>query len=112
MIGSHIDTVKNGGIYDGNLGVLAGLEVIHTFNDANIQTKRPIQVAIFTNDKAEKEVIAVAQEVAKRENVQLEYKFLARFDPIYFDDGMINRVEKKCPKKRSLNFTHAKWGWS
>ncbi len=36
MIGSHIDTVRTGGIYDGCLGVIAGLEVIETLNDAEI----------------------------------------------------------------------------
>src|SRR5687767_2217552 len=34
MTGSHIDTVATGGRYDGNLGVLAGLEVIDTLRDA------------------------------------------------------------------------------
>src|SRR5690606_15727463 len=32
MTGSHIDTVRTGGRYDGNLGVLAGLEVVATLN--------------------------------------------------------------------------------
>jgi len=39
MTGSHIDTVASGGRYDGNLGVLAGLEVIATLNDADDYTK-------------------------------------------------------------------------
>jgi len=51
MTGSHIDTVRSGGLYDGNLGVLAGLEVVKTLNDAGIQTERPIQVAVFTNEE-------------------------------------------------------------
>ena len=51
MIGSHIDTVATGGIYDGCLGVLAGLEVIETLNDADITTKRPLAVAFFTNEE-------------------------------------------------------------
>ena len=34
LIGSHLDTVRTGGYYDGNLGVLAGLEVITCLNDA------------------------------------------------------------------------------
>lgn len=51
MTGSHIDTVRTGGKYDGNLGVLAGLEVIATLNDANIQTKHPIAVAFFSNEE-------------------------------------------------------------
>lgn len=51
MIGSHIDTVRSGGIYDGCLGVLAGLEVIATLNDAGIETRRPLAVAFFTNEE-------------------------------------------------------------
>ena len=51
MTGSHIDTVRTGGRYDGNLGVLAGLEVIRTLNDANITTRRPLAVAFFTNEE-------------------------------------------------------------
>jgi len=51
MIGSHIDTVATGGIYDGCLGVLAGLEVIETLNDASTTTKRPLAVAFFTNEE-------------------------------------------------------------
>ena len=51
MTGSHIDTVATGGIYDGNLGVLAGLEVIETLEGAGIVTDRPLAVAFFTNEE-------------------------------------------------------------
>lgn len=51
MMGSHIDTVRTGGRYDGNLGVLAGLEVIECLNDTNTQTKHPVAVAFFTNEE-------------------------------------------------------------
>ncbi len=51
MTGSHIDTVRTGGIYDGNLGVLAGLEVIRTLKEAGIKTRHPIGVAFFTNEE-------------------------------------------------------------
>ena len=51
MIGSHIDTVATGGIYDGCLGVLAGLEVLETLNDAEITTKRPVAVTFFTDEE-------------------------------------------------------------
>ncbi|MEO8302969.1 MAG: Zn-dependent hydrolase [Betaproteobacteria bacterium] len=51
MTGSHIDTVRTGGRYDGNLGVLAGLEVVETLNAAGIATRRPLVVAIFTNEE-------------------------------------------------------------
>ena len=51
MTGSHIDTVRTGGLYDGNYGVLAGLEVIETCKDLGITPPRPISVAFFTNEE-------------------------------------------------------------
>jgi beta-ureidopropionase / N-carbamoyl-L-amino-acid hydrolase len=51
MAGSHIDTVRTGGRFDGNLGVLAGLEVLQTLNEARIVTRRPLAVAFFTNEE-------------------------------------------------------------
>ena len=51
MTGSHIDTVRTGGRYDGNLGVLGGLEVVQTLNDAGTTTQRPIVVAVFTDEE-------------------------------------------------------------
>lgn len=51
MMGSHIDTVTTAGIFDGNLGVLAGLEVIETLLDAGLTPKRPLSVAFFTNEE-------------------------------------------------------------
>lgn len=51
MMGSHIDTVGNGGHLDGCLGVLAGLEVIETYIDHNITPNHDICVAIFTNEE-------------------------------------------------------------
>ena len=51
MTGSHIDTVRTGGAYDGNYGVLAGLEVVATLNDAKLSTERSIVVGIFTNEE-------------------------------------------------------------
>tara|TARA_R110001583_G_scaffold8952_5_gene42271 strand:+ start:177 stop:1436 length:1260 start_codon:yes stop_codon:yes gene_type:complete len=51
MMGSHIDTVSTGGLYDGNLGVLAGLEVIETLIDFNITPNCPVSVGFFTNEE-------------------------------------------------------------
>ena len=51
MTGSHIDTVRTGGRYDGNLGVLGGLEVLRTLDDAGLTTRRPLVVAVFTNEE-------------------------------------------------------------
>lgn len=51
MTGSHIDTVRTGGRYDGNLGVIGGLEVVQTLNEAGLSTERPIVVAFFTDEE-------------------------------------------------------------
>lgn len=51
MMGSHIDTVATGGLYDGNYGVMAGLEVIATLQESGIRPLRPIAVTFFTNEE-------------------------------------------------------------
>lgn len=51
VLGSHIDTVIDAGIYDGCYGVLGGLEVVQTLREAGFQPARPIAVAAFTNEE-------------------------------------------------------------
>ncbi|QNB09593.1 Zn-dependent hydrolase [Herbaspirillum frisingense] len=51
MTGSHIDTQPTGGKFDGNYGVLSGIEVIRTLNQHGIQTEAPIEVAVWTNEE-------------------------------------------------------------
>ncbi|TGQ49850.1 Zn-dependent hydrolase [Mesorhizobium sp. M1C.F.Ca.ET.193.01.1.1] len=51
MLGSHIDTVIDAGIYDGCYGVLAGLEAIESLKEAGFAPARPIVVAAFTNEE-------------------------------------------------------------
>src|SRR5206468_4834928 len=51
MLGSLVDSVPTGGRYDGQLGVLCGLEVIRTLNDEKLSTRHPVTLAIFTNEE-------------------------------------------------------------
>ncbi|MDO5090912.1 MAG: Zn-dependent hydrolase [Cardiobacteriaceae bacterium] len=51
MIGSHIDTVRQAGMFDGCYGVLAGLAVIRALRAANIRPARPVIIAAFTNEE-------------------------------------------------------------
>src|SRR5205085_2957506 len=51
MTASHIDTQPSGGKFDGNFGVLAGLEVLRTLNDYSVRTDKPVGVAIWTNEE-------------------------------------------------------------
>ena len=51
VIGSHLDSVKKGGRFDGVLGVIAGLEVARTLVDHGIKPQIPLVVANFTNEE-------------------------------------------------------------
>ena len=51
MIGSHLDTQPEGGRFDGVYGVLAGLEVIRSLDDHGIQTRKPLEIAVWTNEE-------------------------------------------------------------
>lgn len=49
--GSHLDSQPTGGRFDGVYGVLAGLEVIRSLNDHGIETERPIEASVWTNEE-------------------------------------------------------------
>ncbi len=51
VTGSHIDTQPTGGKFDGNYGVLAGIEVVRTLNDHGVETEAPLEVAFWTNEE-------------------------------------------------------------
>ncbi|MEI2301744.1 Zn-dependent hydrolase [Ensifer sp. MJa1] len=51
LIGSHLDTQPTGGRFDGVLGVLAGLEVLETLDDNAVETDRPIELCVWTNEE-------------------------------------------------------------
>ncbi|HEU5320983.1 MAG TPA: M20/M25/M40 family metallo-hydrolase, partial [Methylomirabilota bacterium] len=51
LTGSHIDTVPEGGILDGALGVLAGLECLHVLCQAGAAPRRPLAVAAWSDEE-------------------------------------------------------------
>jgi N-carbamoyl-L-amino-acid hydrolase len=51
LFGSHLDSQPSGGKYDGALGVLAGLEVMHTLNDLGIVTEAPLELVNWTDEE-------------------------------------------------------------
>ena len=51
FMGSHLDSVKKGGRFDGVLGVVAGLEVVRTLVENNIVPRIPITIVNFTNEE-------------------------------------------------------------
>lgn len=66
VIGSHLDSVVKGGRFDGTLGVIAGLEVVHTLVEKNIELNHPVMVVNFTNEEG------------------------ARFDPAMMSSGVLS----------------------
>lgn len=51
VTGSHLDSQPTGGKFDGAYGVLAGLEVIRSLNDASVVTDAPVEVVVWTNEE-------------------------------------------------------------
>jgi len=51
LVGSHVDSQYNGGRFDGVVGVLGGLEIVETLNDAGVETDRPVEVVSWTNEE-------------------------------------------------------------
>lgn len=51
VFGSHIDTVPNGGAYDGCVGVIGAIEVIELLNENKITTDGPLEVVVFTDEE-------------------------------------------------------------
>jgi N-carbamoyl-L-amino-acid hydrolase len=51
LFGSHIDTVPNGGAYDGALGSLAAVEVAHTLTEAGYRSRHPLEVVVWCDEE-------------------------------------------------------------
>jgi beta-ureidopropionase / N-carbamoyl-L-amino-acid hydrolase len=51
LFGSHIDSVLNGGIFDGDVGSLGAIEVIQALKEAGVKTRHPLEVVVWTNEE-------------------------------------------------------------
>jgi N-carbamoyl-L-amino-acid hydrolase len=51
LFGSHIDSVPNGGNFDGDLGSLAAIEVAQSLNESGVTTRRPLEVVVWQNEE-------------------------------------------------------------
>ena len=78
MTGSHIDTQPTGGKFDGNYGVLAGLEVVCTLNDHEIVTGAPLEVAVWTNEEGSRFVPVMMGSGVFSGAFSLEHAYAAR----------------------------------
>ena len=78
VVGSHLDSVKKGGRFDGVLGVVAGLEVARTLVENKIKPRVPFTIVNFTNEEG------------------------ARFEPSMMSSGVFqgNLINRSCCKKQ------------
>lgn len=53
VMGSHIDTVPSGGNFDGNVGSMAAIEVVHTLKNQQILTRHPLEVVLWSNEEGD-----------------------------------------------------------
>jgi N-carbamoyl-L-amino-acid hydrolase len=51
LFGSHIDSVPNGGNFDGDLGSLAAVEAVQTLEEARVTTRRPLEIVVWANEE-------------------------------------------------------------
>lgn len=51
LVGSHLDSVPNGGNFDGPLGVLSGVEILQAMHEQGIETEHPVEVIAFTDEE-------------------------------------------------------------
>jgi N-carbamoyl-L-amino-acid hydrolase len=51
LFGSHIDSVPDGGNFDGDLGALAAIEVVQTLSEAGVTTRRPLEIVVWQNEE-------------------------------------------------------------
>jgi len=51
MVGSHLDTVRNAGMFDGSVGVLSGLECLRRIKEEGLRLSRPVELVSFTDEE-------------------------------------------------------------
>ena len=78
VMGSHIDTQPTGGKFDGNYGVLSGLEVVRTLNDHGIETEAPLEVAFWTNEEGSRFVPVMMGSGVFAKAFTLEHAYAAK----------------------------------
>jgi beta-ureidopropionase / N-carbamoyl-L-amino-acid hydrolase len=52
LFGSHIDSVPNGGNFDGDLGSLAALSILETLDAAHVRTRHPLEMVVWSAEES------------------------------------------------------------
>ncbi len=89
VLASHLDSVRQGGRFDGAYGVLAGLEVVRTLNDHGVTTRLPLEVVNWTNEEGVRFEPAMLASGAVAGRFDREYVYgRTDRDQLRFDDEL------------------------
>ncbi len=103
--GSHIDCVPNGGHYDGQVGVLGGLEVLEYLEEHNIETKHPLEFIVFSNEEG---VLLGSRALAGKLDVEaLGVKNTTGYTNLEGIDRLGGNTKKVFEIKKEKGFFHA-----
>ncbi|HKT70561.1 MAG TPA: M28 family peptidase, partial [Terriglobales bacterium] len=80
LVGSHIDSVPSGGNFDGDLGSMSAIEVMHTLHDRKVTTRHPLQTVIWQDEEGG----LVGSRIAAGDSPDLE----RRYNGIRLADGL------------------------
>jgi N-carbamoyl-L-amino-acid hydrolase len=119
MAGSHIDTVINGGMFDGSIGVLTALECLRRIKEEGLKTTKPIEVASFTDEEGNlvgdflgsRSFIAPPnKEVLEKGRTQFGIPFLEVLQNTEFTIGSIMEAHTQRPEIETFLEVHIEQG--
>ena len=92
LIGSHIDSVRSGGNFDGDVGSMAAIEVVRTLNDHRIKTRHPLEVIIWSNEEGGPMGSAAVVEPVTQESLALPFNGIVMRDGLRRIGGDPDRI--------------------
>lgn len=107
LSGSHVDSIPNGGHFDGPLGVLAALEVAESWKETGYQPEKPFEVVIFTDEEGSRFQEGLSGSEAMMGKADLEAKKKRQdvnglfFEEVLQDVGL--SLDSYVSAKRNLN---------
>ncbi len=108
MTGSHIDTVANGGAFDGVLGVIAGIEVLQSIKESKIKTNHPLEVVVFTDEEGARFNLNLVGSRAMTSIFKDEYLNYSDEAGISMKNAMLNAdIDAKMIAKAKRNDIHS-----